>query len=777
MNRMQRIASFFFWNFLCVLAIAAETRPFSEYKPDLGVTRPIVKEIIFLDDSGKQLAPEKFQEFLQLKTDSEFDVKLMSDDVDTIRKNFPEFISITNRIEPFSKDDKDSIKIVYEFLRKRFIQYVRIKAAGGVELDAAVQGQLRCKPGRLLRGEEVKPDEEVLRRAFVAKGFPKAKIKSEIKVLDSQRGTVELIFSAELGSKAMKVQKVEFLGVKNHSTETLAGKILTQPEGGWSFSNFFNMFSGEDNFFNATELDNDAKRIEEDYKSIGFADIKVSSHYQTVSSNYVVVQFKIQEGRKYSVQKINVTGQSKISRAQVLALLTFKEGSPYSGKAFRNSMQKLREYYGNKGYASMHVHFDFDVKTKTLTIQITEGSIQYIDRVEIVGHQGIEEKLIRSYFPMKEGDRVNTQLIAESIESLRKTGFFDEVQVAYVPQRLNAGKILITVKEASKASVDVGFGYGTASGLTGDIGYSLRQNGMDLSIRAMQTEEETKLMLLFKKPRFMDTKNDLIAGGGYQDLDYGGFSKESIQARVMLEREIIKNLTIGVGTRIEFVGIHDIAPGMPIEVYDAATKKHLVAGVVSTLVYNHEKVDKDGEAYDGYRIRMAMLPSFADEEVYLKASATILAHKTLVENSNGKKHIITGRLTLGYASSNTPFYDGMYTGGSTVLRGSNRGTINPNGSKLPGNAVIGAGTYYSFPLYGEMFRGVAFMEGLAVGQNVNSLGSIRVVGGVGVRANMMDTFLKTNVEGGFVFPAIKQTEDSFKPFYLMLGNYHPMYDL
>ena len=65
-------------------------------------------------------------------------------------------------------------------------------------------------------------------------------------------------------------------------------------------------------------------------------------------------------------------------------------------------------------------------------------------------------------------------------------------------------------------------------------------------------------------------------------------------------------------------------------------------------------------------------------------------------------------------------------------------------------------------------------------------GSLPVGLGGGGEANEIDRFIflknikkpaSNNIEAGFAFPAIKQPGDDTRPFYIMLGNYHPVYDL
>ena len=751
-------------------AEGASQSPDSE-KADLE--RPVILSIDFKNDDGTPLPAEKFQPLLTQKPGALLDLSQLAKDVQKITDEFPEYINITTQIIPTA--NKGEIKISFDFLRKRIVRSVQVIYPNDLKkAPEKLRERLQIKMGRILTGQALSQDIQILKNAFIAAGYPKVQIKNEVNTLDAKRATVAVIYHVIPGSPLARIANVEIDGNNHIKTEKIVASMKAKKP--WHSG-----VTG-DMIFNAIDLEGDKETIKALYDSHGYADVSIKTSYAINDSGKVFIQVNITEGTHYSVKRIEVSGNNLFSDQTIRSALTFQEGASYDGKAFRVSMQKIREMYGERGYSMAQVLFNFDIKSSKLNIEIKEGTVQYIERISIKGNSTTNETFIRKYLHVSEGDIANTKSVTDSINALRSTGYFKQVNIQFTPskERSNFGELTIIVDEADTNSISVGFGYGTVSGLQGDA--SLTQNnisgaGFDFSIQAMKSAELTKLLLLFKDRHVFGSDYELTAYGGYTYKKLPNYDKETYSARAVIEKEVIKNLTIGIGTRLEFVDIQNIAGDMPQEVIDSVGKVHVVSGLVSTMVYSKEKLNDSGDAVGGYKIQMALLPSFADSQVFYKSSATLLAHQTVGENGDGQKDVLTGRITIGFASENTPFYERLSAGGNTTIRGFQNESINPNNSKVGGSALVSGGAYYSFPLASDKFRGVVFAESASVGNGIQQLGDVRVVGGIGVRANLGDTFLRNKIEGGFAFPAIKQPGDSVSPFYLMIGNYHPAYDL
>lgn len=734
-----------------------------------------INKLKFENDDRSLLEAEDFQKYISHSAGGKLSITKLGDDAANLKKQFPEFVSITTRLDPV-KGKKGAVDLTFEFLRKRVIRSVQIIIpASEKDAPSDLREKLLTSAGKNVREEDLTKDVETLRQIFIGMGYPKNSVKSEVKLLDKKQGTVSVLFHVKLGSAKAVIGEFSFKGNRSLSDDELTNQMKN------SSSSWTSFFTGGSTF-DLTKLELDINALSDFYRSKGFPNAYVAYAYEVNSSGKTRVMITVKEGKRFSVKSIKFLGNKVFSDSTLREKLTFQVGSFYNAKALRTSLQQIRELYGSKGYAAAAAEISFDQEKQSLTITILEGTVKYVERVEIKGNTTSQETLILNQMKLVEGDIVNTTLITDSINALKKLGYFSEVKVEFVPStsRPDFGTIQVFVKEEERKTLDLGISYGTESGLGGDanFGYNnIQGSGMDFSVQAYKTEELNRLSAVFRQRNILDSQNNLTVNPSYSEYKRDEYQKNVIAARVMLEREIARNVTLGVGTRVEFVGIDNVQAGMPAQVYDATGSTHTVAGLVSTVVYQNEKLDESGEAVGGNKFRMTFMPSYADEEVYLKAAATAIQHLKLAETETGKSHVLTGRITIAYVGENAPFYEKLYGGGETTLRGYRTYGIAPTGSKLGGTNIVSGGTYYSFPLSGDTFRGVAFLEAASVGNGFSDLGDIRAVGGVGLRANLSESFLSTRLEGGLVVPLLKKSGDEVNPFYIMFGNYHPIYDL
>lgn len=738
--------------------------------------RPFITSLIFLDDQRNMVPAEEYLPIISSAAGTRLDLNKLAEDAQKIKDAHPELAAISTQILPNTQPGQ--VSIIFEFLRKRIIDSVEIKMdPKEAKLPKDVRDRIKSKLGTILRPQDLVRDEEVIRVAMINAGYPKASIAHEINEKDKEKATISLVFHIKTGSPQATIASFLFTGNQAFDSKVLKGKLSNLAK-----AKKFIFWSSSTDIFNEFDFFKDIKALKEFYESEGYADVEVNGSYDISSSGKTTVKFDIKEGAHYAINTIEISGNKLFAETEILKKVKLKPGSNYSGKMLRQSAQTLREMYGEQGFIFMDVKLEYDPAKGSLNIHINEGERQTVEKIEVKGNQTHDENTIKNSIPVKEGEPVNSKKVNEGVNNLNKSGDFKTVAVGFQPSPVkpNQGIITVEVEEVSTSSISFNFGYGNQTGFQGELHYSddnIGGKGFGFSIDAIISEEDNRIAAVFNQKYIFGSDFDLSASAGYNKHTFDPYTKETAAIRATVEREIINDLTIGIGARIEFVNISDADPGLPQEVYDSEGKIQVIGGLVSKAVYQKERYDENREAYGGYKIKLAFLPSYSDQGVYVKSVATILGHQTLGQNADGQKHILTGRITVGYASDNIPFHEKFYAGGNSTLRGYDFGSVTEPGSALGGTKMVSGGMYYSFPLWGQKLRGVAFVEAASVGDNFSDLGNVRVVGGLGVRADLRDSFLRNKIEAGFVFPAIQQPGDKPKPFYLLFGDYHPIYDL
>lgn len=723
-----------------------------------------INKLSFVDDQGKNITATEIKPELQNKVGSDFNPDKLLSDVELLKAKLPRYQKIVTNINP--SKDSEGLDLIFTFQIKRTVQAVRIMLSDDMEEELNLHEDLITAKGTLFHTRNLEADKLTLTEVFKKRGYPGVQVTHSLHSKSSSK--VQVRFHINLGSKKIKVYDIKFHGNKGISDSVLLDRLKIHTRG---------FFLSKRPVFNVTELENDLKNVITYYQQNGYNDVKINAR-SNYKGNLLTLNFDVTEGPRYVVKKVNVAGTEIFHASNIINAFNYKLNGPYSEKEMRQGLQRLREFLGSLGYPLSQALIDYDSETSTISLFIKEGKKQTIEEVQVVGNLKMKTKTILLDVLVKPGQVVNTTKIDQTLNKLRSTGYFSDVVVDYIPTTESTGKVVINVSEASTQVIQFSAGM-AASGMTGGVSYSNKNlfgTGKSVSVHAQVSEELYRLGLLYRDPHFVGTDLSLEATFNFDTRNKPNYDEQKLATRIMIEKQLTKNLRLGLGTRVEFVNIDNIDEEIKPYIHDASDNGTII-GLISTMVYKNEKNDSTGTAKSGFRMKLAMMPSYGDQGVYIKTFTEIVGSTSLGENSHGASHTLSGKITLGYASDNTPYYEKFYAGGVGTIRGFDASSIRPDGDPTGANVLIATNGTYSFPIWKDRIKGVVFVEAASVGEGFSDLGDIRAVGGLGLRANLRDTFLSSSLEAGFALPLLKQDGDSLKPFYFMFGDYDPAYDL
>ncbi|OUR99761.1 hypothetical protein A9Q84_01675 [Halobacteriovorax marinus] len=724
-----------------------------------------IESITYINDQGETLENPTLVHITTLEVGELLDAEKLITDVNTLSNKFPEYSEVTARVEPGSSEDL--IQIVFEFQLKRKIKYVSLKLTQ-VEEILNIRDKLVAQKGLLLKGSAIDQDKQTIKETYQKLGYPFVEVTEQVNSLNND-GDVSVRYHVVSLEGKINLKELKIKGGHSFELKKLK-KLFKSKESGFFAKNKLNIFT----------LERDQLELTKFYRENGFLDISITHKINDKKKKgYRDVTFTITEGHQSIIDELSVNGNKVKEESEILKLFNFKTHNPYNEKKFRIGLQKIREAYGRIGYPLVNTITDYDPTSKTLSIFISEGELHHISEIKVTGNQYMEEEVILRDVSFVPGEIVNTDKIQESLNKMRKTGFYDDVRIDYSPNASGSGIIYVSVEEARAHYIEFGVGYNT-SGLGGDIGYrnpNLFDAGRSISLSASKDEELLKLGLIYKDPHLLGSDYEMEISLNYGEAEQPDYQRSRTAMRFMIKKLITDNLKIGIGTRIEFMDISDVSTELANEVHDARGTSRTI-GMISTIVYKDEEVDSAGDSIRGHRMKLALFPSYSDNGAYLKAVSEFMAHRSLGRNEHGSHHVISGRVTLGYSSENTPFYEKFYAGGLSTIRGYKSRSLSPDGSVVGGSYVASGNLTYSFPLWKNILKGVVFVEAASVANDISELSNVRLVAGIGVRANLKDTFLRSNIEAGFAIPLNgDDNQDILRPFYFMLGSYDPAYDL
>jgi outer membrane protein insertion porin family len=181
----------------------------------------------------------------------------------------------------------------------------------------------------------------------------------------------------------------------------------------------------------------------------------------------VTVTFHVNEGEQFRIRTIAVQSDDLISEEKLVPLVTLKEGEPFSQTDLVNSINRLKDIWGEKGYifADVYPHIkpDEEAKLVDITFMTERGSKLYVNRIDVTGNVITRDKIIRRQFDIYEGDLITTKRLRDSKNAVEYLSFFEREGVNWKVHRISSEKanLEMNVKEAKTGSFNFQVTYGS----------------------------------------------------------------------------------------------------------------------------------------------------------------------------------------------------------------------------------------------------------------------------------------------------------------------------
>jgi outer membrane protein insertion porin family len=220
------------------------------------------------------------------------------------------------------------------------------------------------------------------------------------------------------------------------------------------------LFNWKGDKFVQDTLDADIVAMREVYRDRGFLDavIDVETLEFSADRTGVVVHVVVDEGSRYKVSGMRLVGVKRVwnskARAfdetpeallfpekELLGMCKLQVGVRYERTKQNQDGQKLRDYYGERGYLAhpslqedyfefLDPEFVFDPKAHTVdvTYRIAQGRKRYIREVMFQGGEHTRDRVLRREVDMMPGELADLTKIRKSLGRIYSTSFFNDEQ-------------------------------------------------------------------------------------------------------------------------------------------------------------------------------------------------------------------------------------------------------------------------------------------------------------------------------------------------------------
>jgi len=652
------------------------------------------------------------------------------------------FADVTAEVEEY----EEGVRLIFSVTEKSVIEKVIYKG-NKIYKEEVLSKEVETKEGDVLNKRRLSEDVRKIRNLYKRKGFPLVEVSYDTQIdPETNKTTIYITVDEKM---RYRIREIHFEGNYAFTDKRLLKVISTRPK------KFFT--SG---FLDEETLEQDTERLKWFYKSNGFIDAKASRSVDyKEEANRIDLTIRIEEGDKYYVGDVNITGNAVITDKELRKDLRMEKGQAYDPANLRMDVMSVQSLYFDKGYISCQVHtdtlLDKDRKSIDIAYMINEGGLGYVNEVRITGNSKTKDVVIRRELRLYPGEQYDGKKMKKSKQRLYDLGFFDEVLFETLPtEEENMRDLLVSVKETKTGEFSFGGGYSSVDKFIGFVEVMQRNfdianfptftgAGQNLRIRAELGSVRRNYILSFTEPWIFghpylfgfdlfnyERERETSLGLGYDELRRGG--------DVRLGKEFTDYDRADLMYKIERVEISNVSTEATSALKDEEGK-NTISSLALTLTHN--TTDSRFNPTEGLILSATGENAggvIGGDKDFYKFS-TLSSYYINYE----KRLVVEFKVRTGWAdnyddTTSVPIYERYFAGGANTVRGYKERSIGPRDSKtldaIGGESMLIGNVEATYPIF-KNFKIAAFYDIGNVWEEADDIGNgnFKSAVGTGIR--------------------------------------------
>ncbi|MCM8813866.1 MAG: outer membrane protein assembly factor BamA [Candidatus Omnitrophica bacterium] len=611
---------------------------------------------------------------------------------------------------------KNRVRLIFQVVEKPILGALTFSGNRQFKV-ARLRKQMQIKVGDIFDQFKLNEDMETLRKLYVEKGYASASVTCRTEERDSKVAVAVVI---DEGLR-QRIRFIAFRGNVSIERARLLKVVQTKKK------IFF-----QSGFLKKDVLDEDVERLVVFYRGEGFLDVRARTEVSELPGKRgrLTITFFIDEGNRYHVGEILVTGNKIFSVERIRSTIKLVSGKVFSEQKMREDINSLQSAYFDEGYISAQVKVDTALNAETnnvdVTYDLTEGGIGYVDKVRIKGNDRTKDAVLRREIRLTPGERYNGKKLRRSRERLYNLGYFEEVtfNTAKEPTTLpDKYDLDLFVKETKTGEFSFGIGYSSVDKLIGFVDLTQRNfdlfnpptftgGGQRLNIHMEAGSEKQDYELGLVEPWFLGYPLSLGSSVYNRTREWESYTERRVGGKVFFGKEIGEYWRNRVTFKQEGVRITDLSADVGSQIR-AEEGKNILNTLEEQIIhdsrdnvynpttgwYNLVIVEYAGGFLDGDK---EFIKYFTQNSRFIP-----LSEKAVLE--------FRGRAGLvePYGDSErVPIYERFYVGGAYTIRGYKERDIGPKdekGDPIGGRVLLVGNAEYSY-LLGENLKWAFFYD-------------------------------------------------------------------
>jgi len=505
------------------------------------------------------------------------------------------------------------------------------------------------------------------------------------------------------------ITKVNLIGIQAFDHDEISSVISNRER------ESFGWFMGRnDGKLKANELKMDQQRIREFYLSEGYLDVKVSNpvlraHFDSYTAE---ITYKIFEGKQYKVGSVVVDLDDTMEGvAKLRDDIKLISGKVFNVNKLKQDVKSIQDFMSNQGYAFAQINPDIKQDREgmlaNVTYRVKANSKVNVGSITISGNSRTVDRVIRRELYLSEGEAFSQKDLKDSIDALRRTGFFSDVKI--VPRQVSRDLInlLVKVEETSTGSIMGGLSYGSYDGLGVNAGISDKNflgTGIELGTTIDYSEKTLNGSIRFYNPRVNDSEYSLGGNIFARKFDYYDYDEDTKGATLTVGKRVGRNTHMSLGYVYENTNLTNLSDSLKSSIYYQEGKS-VKSALVPAISYNNTD--------DFYLPRRGVMLNLSVEYAGVGGDEKFTRYSFSGRYFHGFEDqfdydlIARARVKVSYIDDrgNLPINEKLYLGGFSTVRGFKSGTLSPvdsTGSLTGAKNLAAASLELSIPLVESM---------------------------------------------------------------------------
>lgn len=703
----------------------------SDLSGEVGIRILRRKKILRVSVAGNErIETEAIKLNIKTKSGDLFDQAKLRQDLTEIYK-----MGYFKEVRIEAEDTPQGQDVIFVVAEKPTINKVTIRGAKVIPKED-VEAAMTTRQYSILQRTVLKEDVEKIRALYRDKGYYDAEVTYEVESLEGNRADVSFRIKEK---KKLYVRRITFAGNQHFADDELRDIIQTSEKG-----MFF--WLTESGILKRDKLEVDSDRLAAFYLNHGFMDVKVGRPEATYDEEGIYINFSIDEGLRFRVGKVDVSGKDIEPKINLLGIIELSEEKYFNREVLAKDLQNLTDFFTSRGYAFAEVApkitKDETYQVVNVDYEIKKGELVDFARINIVGNNKTRDKVIRRQLKVVEGARYSRANLERSVRNLQRLDFFETAELDTRKGKA-ADKMDVDVKVKEKATryISAGAGYSSADEVffqTQVAERNLFGRGQNLQFNAQLGSLANRFTLKFTEPWLFDIPLSWTMEAYNWSRDYDEYNKTSWGGRTAFSYPVWDYTRLYLSYIYDDAEISNVSSDAADIIKDQEGK--LVTSAISSTL---RRDSRDHHFLTTRGSDNSLTVDYAGgllggDAGYIKGEVNSSWYFPLFWDCVGFLHGKTGYIEEN--DGEVPIYERFYLGGINSIRSFGSGKVSPRdpetGDLIGGNKMVLFNAEFLFPLIKEQgVRGVLFFDaGNAYdnGDNVD-LGDLKYAIGGGIR--------------------------------------------